>query len=198
MKIRFLVPLLGLCLLGSCSRREPEEFSALGAVTTSGAPGGHYAIRAYKYQKGDRIAVAGILERPGQGGAGPAFVMLYRLPNRDEPSFSVKSSSGGGGGLVSFEQSFTVAGGNVCAVEYELKGEPVTEHWSINKKPYTVDAGRVVLVDMTKNPAEITQVQADLTGVFSTIELNQQKMKADLDKLREQNEAARRFLDHSR
>jgi hypothetical protein len=199
MRSRLIVPLLGLCLLASCSRIEPESFEALGGTTMSGAPGGHYSFRAYRYQKGDRLAVAGIVERPGQAGAHPAFVVLYRLPNRDRPSFSVKSGSGLPGSRISFEQSFSPASGGTCTVLYELKGEPEAEHWLINEKPYPVEAGRVALADLTKDPPKVTQVRADLSGLFPTLELNQEQMKAGLDKLlRERSEEARTFFDPGR
>ena len=35
-----------------------------------------------------------------------------------------------------------------------MKGDPPAEHWSINGKTYATDAGRVALVELTKNPPE--------------------------------------------
>ena len=98
MRFRFILPLLGLCLLASCRRRTAVERIAIPRIlrvlggTTMSEPGKHYDSRAYRYQQGDRLAVVGIAEWPGKP-AGTAFVVLYRLPNRDRPSFWVKSGS---------------------------------------------------------------------------------------------------------
>jgi hypothetical protein len=197
MRIRLILPLLGLYLLASCRRSEPESFALVGG-SSSAAPGGHYAIRAYKYQKGDRLAVVGFVERPGAGGAGPACVALFRLPNRDLSLNEIHSGAGDAGAHVSWEYRFAPAGGADCKVGYELKGESAAEHWSIDGKSYAVDAGRVALVDLTKNPPEMTQVRVDLANLFPTTEPNQEQMKAGLDKLRERDEGVRKFLDPGR
>jgi hypothetical protein len=131
MRIRLVLPLLGLCLLASCQRNAPppqESFALLGATATSGAPGGHYAFRAYKYHRGDHLAVLGFVERPGPDGSGPAIVALFRLPNRDLSVSSSKSGSGSGGAHVFWQYEFAPAGGSTFAIRYELRGEPAVEN----------------------------------------------------------------------
>jgi hypothetical protein len=170
----------------------------MGATATSGAPSGHYAFRAYKHQKGDRLALVGFVERPGPDGSGPAFVALFRLPSRDLSLNSSKSGSGSGGAHVFWQYEFAPAGGNTFAIRYELRDEPPVEHWAFDGKSYPVQAGRVLLADLTKNPVEVTQAKTDLSGLFPTTEPNQEQTKAALDKLRERDEGARKFLDPGR
>jgi hypothetical protein len=199
MRPRFVL-FLSLCLLASCRRSEPatESFDLLGATAVSGAPGGHYALRAYKYHQGERLALVGFVERPGPDGSGPAFLMLCRLPSRDLSVNESKSGSGVAGAHVFWHYRFAPAGGYSFATRYELRDQPAVELWGIDGKTYAVAAGRVVIADLTKDPAEVTQIKADLSGLFATTEPNQEQMKAGLDKLPERDERLRNFFDSSR
>src|SRR5947209_2081082 len=128
MRSPFVVPLLGLCLLTSCRRNEPtgaapppgEHFDALGGTTISES-GANFAFRAFQYQKGDRLVVAGFAEWPGRA-AGPAFLVCCRLPDADRPTSSGKSASNSGGSHILFEHRFTPARGGTCEIRYEVKG----------------------------------------------------------------------------
>jgi hypothetical protein len=195
-----VVLLLSLCLLASCRRSDQaaESFDLLGATATSGAPGGHYALRAYRYHQGERLALVGFTERPGPEGSGPAFLMLCRLPNRDLSLNESKSGSGVAGAQVFWQYRFAPAGGYSFGVRYELRDQPPVELWGIDGKSYAVADGRVVLADLRQDPAVVTQVKADLSGLFPTTEPNLEQMKAGLDKLRERDWSVRNFLGPTR
>jgi hypothetical protein len=156
-----------------------------------------YSVRGYGYQNGDRLTVVGLSEWPGHP-AGPAFVAMYRLPNRDRLSFTGQSGSFNPGDKIYFQQKFTPAGGDEREIRYLVKDEPPTEQWSLDGKLYATESGRLTLTDLTKKPPEVNQVRVDLAELIPATEVNETQFKAGLEKLRERSEKVHKFLEPGR
>jgi hypothetical protein len=193
-----ILGLVGLLLLAvSCSRSgtaPPHETASgtLGSVRTGGADW-MFEGRAPYYRDGDLLVYVPQAAYPGRPLA-PACVLVMRLV-RGGPFYL-------GGGLTSDGRSLEISPvqqdgrGNEYRFAYKVAGDPLAERFEAGGRAFKPEDGRVFLVDLTADPPELTQVNADLAGLFPhpDRDLGTDVLKAAVAKLSEREEAVRRFL----
>jgi hypothetical protein len=186
-------------LLTSCSRdssaepkkqSEPviDEFGSLGQTSIS-LSGDLYAIKSPYWRSGDQMVVCGMAEHPAKPHH-RAFLLILKFP----PQANIY-----GGGVSSdgekstWTHSFYNSSRKEHVAGYLLKHKPFAEEVTFDKQTYSLDAGRVILVDLVAEPVQVTQVKAEIKDIIPESSPSRQDLKDALEKLRAQHDNVRTF-----
>lgn len=202
-------------LLSSCARTAPEveegvgpspsadatpagersgDMAASGGLgqASGGAVDARFTVRSPFVQQGGRMTVALLAEYPGRP-LHPASLLLLKLSAGNQ--FSRDGGAGSDSDRTYWHQTFDAAGDVRFPVHYELTHEPVTETLSLGTDQYSLEEGRVFLVDLTARPIEVTQTAVELAPLLTSQEPTPHELQSLVEKLAEQHEAVRRFTE---
>jgi hypothetical protein len=197
LKILALIAAVVVCALGVGAWFSYRHFgpdwseNALGEGFAADHPWTGNTIRPFLLQGENTDVLLGLAARPDVPLA-PTYVVLIKNP----ASASAERGSHSVGAAI--ESDFTMKsnvgmsyllGKNLSAmsVVYEGRREPSTESLSIDGVVYTLESGRVFLVDWTVLPRKITQVDADVREILP-----------DQNWQRRQREGAKKAIDRLR
>ncbi len=185
-------------LLTSCSQRASDTgvdaFGHMGE-TSGGSAAAHFAIRSPFLQQGDRMTVVLLAEHPGKS-LEPASLFLLKLTAKN--AFSTDGRTGNDSDKTDWHQKFAAAGDKKYPVRYEIPHKPLAEQLTLGERAYSLEEGRVFLIDLTAQPVHVTQVKEALPALLPNQPLTREDLKGVVDKLREKHESVRTFSQSGR
>jgi hypothetical protein len=172
--------------------------NALGEIFGADQPRSGNTIRPFLVEGENTDILLGLMRRPDMPLA-PTYVVVIKKP------VPAPSGSGSRTGGATIDPTFTVksdvrlaySSGKNLSVEYEQTRDPRNERFLIDGKMYSLEAGRVFLVDRTAQPHKVTQVGADireLTPGQNWQRRQREEARKAVEQLRAQDPAVQAFL----
>lgn len=184
---------LPLVVAGGCGKGAGgvEGFGHLGQSKTQSGDK-VWECRLPYWQKGNRVLLLGVAASPAKP-LGPVFLAIVRLPSHNESAFQGGVESNPAADVV---QRVLQSVGHGPLIEYSVEKEPHRERFRIGDTDYSLEAGRVFLMDQMAKPPTVTQVQADLSATFSDDLGNPSKeeLTEAIQRLRKEHETVDQFL----
>jgi hypothetical protein len=191
------------CALAGCTRNSTlpvavavgDAFGNAGRGSGTTADGQHWEISVTHHQHDNWLTYYVLGQLPGEDPA-PGALLLIRTtaPNRWESLGVVATTPG----KTQWQVHRSAAGGKMFDLGYEISHKPVGELFKLGGQTYDLNSGRVFLIDLTQEPVKPVQVKADVVTLLPSRDPAEAELKAAVEKLKENKEAVRTFLDNPR
>jgi hypothetical protein len=160
-----------------------EGFGHFGESSGSGG-GQTYRFRYPYLLENGRLAVAGF-SHFGEKPMGPAFLVVTRLPTKDNVSQSFSSHSEDD----RHRWSLQLSSGNDRAISIEHRADENAgqETIRLNNQEYDLTQGSVFAVDLVADPPSVTQAKADLPSLLPDASPTRDQFRAALTELRREH-----------
>jgi hypothetical protein len=194
-----LTMMAAMLLLGCADRNRPpapvqgmDSFGHLGEASGSSGGKTDYRFRYPYLMENGCLAVAGFSQY-GERAMSPSFLVIVRLPSVDSFYRSFNSSSSGDGHT--WRLGLIEGGGEASTIRHTVENELQDERFFLGGKEYALEDGRVFTFDLTTEPPQATQTDADLGKLLPDPDPTQEQFRAALQNVRADHKAVEELME---